>query len=228
MSSQHWPTGRFIAMNLENNGELSLFRAILEDRVSTRTPIVSITMTASTNLTHELRWWASQQIERGNILHAWLVPWNLQDSNDCMDDLNDLTTLEKLGEAIRRGRDAEDEFSTLGVQTGRRSLPHALEDLLEAAQEVLNREPEGVSVQASCRNLLEPGQTPDGELVPIYGNALDIMVHVGENGSVDINDGIDRDEFIAVMRLDRMAAMSPGMLPELMAEPEKHREIRRN
>ncbi len=228
MSSQRWPTKRFITMNLENNGELSLFRAILDARVSVRTPIVSITMTSSANLTHELRWWASRQIERDNVLHAWLVLWNGQDSNDQMDDLNDLTTQEQLGLAIQRGQDAEDQFSTLGIQTGRRSLPHAMEDLMKAAQEIITKDHGGVSVQASCRNMLELGQTPDGEIIPVYGNALDIMVHVGEPNSPDINDGIERDEFIALMQQDKMASSNPGTLPELMAGQEELREMNRN
>ncbi len=228
MNNQYWPTKRFLTMNLENNGELALFRAIMDARVSTKTPIVSITMTASANLTHELNRWASRQIERENVIHGWLIPWNPQDPKDRMDDLNNLTTPEKLSQALRRAREAEEEFSTLGIQTGRQSLPHALEDLMEAAQEILTRDPGGVSVQASCRNLLESGQTPDGEIIPVYGNALDIMIHVGETSSPDINDGIDHDEFIEVMWQDKMASSNPGDLPELIAGQENHREMNRN
>ena len=48
MKDEHWPDKRFITMNLETTGEITMFRALLDSRTTVESPLVRIVMAADT------------------------------------------------------------------------------------------------------------------------------------------------------------------------------------
>ena len=129
-----------------------------------------------------------------------MLPVNPHSTSDEMEDLNSIKTQDGLDEAFRRVRTGVEDFHILGIQTRRISLPSGLEEMLETATEILSRGPQGITVQACCRNLLDAAETPDGQTIPIYGDSQEIMVHISQPGNpYDIGSLVERQEFMVMM-----------------------------
>ena len=54
MNEDFWPEKRLLIMNLETVGEVAMFRALMERRITTETPLVGMVMTADIQLAHEV------------------------------------------------------------------------------------------------------------------------------------------------------------------------------
>ena len=227
MKDEYWPDKRFITMNLETTGEIAMFRALLDSRTTVESPLVRIVMAADTWLADEIAGWARKQVQRGKGLNAWMVPWNHYQDN--MEALNTISSHEALEKTLLQAREKKEEFHILGIQTGRESLPEALNEMMETAAELVLRDPGMTIIQGCCRNLLIPAENPDGQIVSIYGNALEVMLYITESGHpVDIISLVDRQECLTAMEHLEDCGSVPVKLPELEIELQEYREMNLN
>ena len=227
MKDEHWSDKRFITMNLETTGEITMFRALLDSRTTVESPLVRIVMAADTWLADEIDGWARKQIQRGKGLRAWMVPWNYYQDN--MKILNTISSHEALEKTLLQAREKKEEFHILGIQTGQENLLEALDEMMETAAELVLRDTGGTIIQGCCRNLLIPAEGPDEQIISMYGNALEVMFYITESGHpVDITSLVDQQECLAAMKHLEDWGSVPVKLPELKIEPQEYREMNLN
>ena len=227
MKDEYSPEKRFITMNLETTKEIAMFRALLDSRITVESPLVRIVMAVDTWLAEEIGGWARKQIQRGNDLSTWMAPWNYYHDN--MENQNTISSQEALEKTLLRAQEGKEEFRILGIQTGRKSLPRALDEMMETAAELVVRNLEGTVLQGCCRNLLNPAENPDGQIISIYGNAMEVMLYITQSGyPVDIASLVERQECLTAMAHQEDWGSVPGKLPELELELQEYLEMNLN